>query len=101
LENFVVVEMMTQIAWSRVRPRVFHVRSQTGREVDLALEDRSGRMVGIEVKSGLSVSSGDFDGLRWLAAQTGEKFVRGIVLYEGNEQVAFGKNMWAVPVRAL
>ncbi len=101
LENFVALEILKQIAWSKRRPRLYHFRSAEGKEVDLVLEDPSGRVVGIEVKATATVQSRDFRGLRHLADLLGSRFLRGIVLYTGIHTVPFGKNLLAVPLPAL
>ena len=101
LENFVAMEMFKQRGWSKTRPTLYHFRSYVGDEVDLVLEDRTGRIVGIEVKASASVNAGHFKGLKLLAEAAGERFVRGIVLYTGMTTVSFGKNLTAVPVPAL
>lgn len=101
LENFVAVELRKQIGWSRTRPQMFHFRTQAGQEVDIVLEDRAGRIVGIEVKAGASVSGGDFKGLRALAEAAGARFKRGVVLHAGHAAVPFGENLFALPVSAL
>lgn len=101
LENFVAMEIRKQSAWSKVRPQLFHYRTQTGQEVDLLLEDRKGRVVGLEVKSGATVEARDFKGLRHLAQVLGQRFHRGLVLYLGREPVAFGDRLAALPVSAL
>lgn len=100
-ENFVVCELRKAAAWSEVQPQMFHYRAQTGQEVDVVLEDRSGAIVGLEVKASASVGAGDFKGLRDLAETTGDKFRRGVVLYAGAEAVAFGENFHALPISAL
>jgi uncharacterized protein len=69
--------------------------------VDLVLETRHGGVVGIEVKASATVRSGDFAGLRKLAAQVGDRFRRGVVLYTGDEAVGFGSGLSALPVHAL
>jgi len=101
LEGFVAGELARQIGWSRTRPRLFHFRTHAGREVDLVLEDRSGNCVGIEVKAGATVGSGDLAGLRAFAEQIGSRFRRGIVLYTGRETVPFAANLHALPISAL
>ena len=101
LENFVVMELRKQIAWSQTRPELFHYRTQTAREVDVVLEDRSGKIVGVEVKAAASVGGSDFNGLRALAEDAGARFHRGIVLYTGDEIIPFGANLNAVPLSAL
>lgn len=101
LEGFVAMEIEKQLGWSHVSPSLFHFRSHTGDEVDLVLEERSGRLVGIEVKAAATVGSADFNGLRTLAAAVGPRFHRGVVLYTGTEVVPFGDRLHAVPVDAL
>jgi hypothetical protein len=101
LENFVVMELRKQITWSRVKPQIFHYRSHAGQEVDIILEDRAGRVVGIEVKSRMAASGDDFRALRDLAAALGNRFLAGIVLYTGANAYPFGPRMYALPVSAL
>jgi hypothetical protein len=101
LENFVVMELQKQAAWSHVRPGLFHFRTQTGQEVDIVLEDASGRIVGVEVKAASTVYTQDFKGLRALAELTGRRFLRGVMLYLGSESIPFGPQMHALPVSAL
>ena len=81
--------------------QMFHFRTQTGQEVDVVLEEPTGRLVGIEVKTAAVVGSEDFKGLRALAEAAGKHFHRGIVFYTGTEIVPFGQNLHAVPLPAL
>ncbi len=101
LENFVVMETRKQISWSKTQPQMFHFRTHTGQEVDIVLEEASGRLAGIEVKASASVSSKDFKGLCALQGIAGKNFRRGIVLYTGSEVVSFGKDLLAAPITAL
>lgn len=101
LETFVLGELMRAATWSRVQPRFYHFRTQTGHEVDFVLEARGGACVGVEVKAAGSVRAGDFRGLKVLREETGEKWRSGIVLYTGSEVVPFERDLYAVPVRAL
>ncbi|CAN5704952.1 ATP-binding protein [soil metagenome] len=101
LETFAGLELSKQIGWASKQIRLFHYRTHTQQEVDYVLEDSAGRLVGIEVKKSASPGSGDFKGLRHLAEETGNKFVRGILLYTGKESVSFGANLHAVPISAL
>jgi len=100
-ENFVIMELKKQITWSDVKPQMFHFRTQTGQEVDIVLEDRSGNLVGIEVKASATVHAHDFKGLRALAEATGGLFRRGIVLYTGTEIIPFGESLTALPAQLL
>jgi uncharacterized protein len=101
LECFVAGELTKQIAWSTTRPGLFHYRTHTQQEVDFVLEDARGRLVGIEVKKTASPTSSDFKGLRHLAAQTGKRFLRGVLLYTGAASLAFETNLHALPVSSL
>lgn len=101
LENFVALELKKQATWSRVKPGIYHFRTAAGQEVDIVLEDASGRVVGIEVKASRTVRFEDFRGLRYLSDLLGERFLRGIVLYRGEQPVPFGPNLYALPLSML
>ena len=101
LENFVAMELIKQLGWSQRRCRPFQFRTESGAEVDLVLEDRAGRLVGVEVKSAASVKQQDFRGLETLARLSGDRFVRGVVLSTGTTVVPFGPNLFALPVSQL
>lgn len=101
LESFVTMELVKQIGWSVARPSLYHFRSHAGDEVDLVLEQRSGVLVGIEVKSATTVTAADFKGLRVLQELVGRRFHRGVILYTGAEVISFGPRLFAVPIDAL
>jgi len=101
LENFVIMELKKQITWSATKPQMFHFRTQTGQEVDIVLEDRAGKLVGIEVKASATIHAHDLKGLHALAEMSGKRFHRGIVLYTGAESVPFGESLTALPVQSL
>lgn len=101
MENFVVNELRKQAGWSRMSVGMFHFRTSSDQEVDIVLEIPSGEVVGIEIKSGASVGSDAFKGLKVLKDAIGRKFLRGIVVYTGNIPVAFGEDMFAIPVQEL
>lgn len=101
LENFVFAELTKHVSWSTRRPTILHFNAHSGPEVDLVLEDRSGDLVGIEVKGSAKVGSEDFRGLKALRELAGERFIRGIVLYTGREHVPFGGELHAVPLQTL
>ena len=101
LENFVVMELQKQISWSQERPQLFHFRTQTGKEIDIILEDAQGRLVAIEVKASATVAAQDFNSIKFLAEEMGKKFHRGLVLYTGKETIPFGPRLQALPVDAL
>jgi uncharacterized protein len=101
LENFVVTELRKQASWGKTKPQIFHFRTQTGQEVDIVMEDATGRLVGVEVKASATVNSGDFKGLRALQETAGKRFTRGALLYTGAEAVAFGADLFAIPLASL
>ena len=101
LESFVAGELTKQAGWGETRPRLFHYRTHKQQEVDFVLEDARGRLVGVEVKKTASPDGGDFKGLRHLQEATGRRFLRGVLLYTGTESVAFGPELYALPVSAL
>jgi predicted AAA+ superfamily ATPase len=101
LENFVFMELRKQASWSTTRPEIFYWRTASGQEVDLVLEDRSGRLAGIEVKASATLSGNDVRGLQALAAAVGKKWVRGVVLYTGAEVIPFANNLHGIPVTHL
>lgn len=101
LENFVVMELLKQIGWNDTQAKLYHFRTQIGREVDIVIEALGGKLVGIEVKSRGEIYANDFDGLKTLAEIAGKNFIQGIVLYTGHETVYFGRNLVAMPISAL
>jgi len=101
LESFVLSELARQLTWSSERVDLFHYRDRDRYEVDAVLENRSGRVVGIEVKAASTVGPDDFRGLRRLAQRLGDDFVAGLVLYTGTATLPFGDRLRAMPVSAL
>jgi len=53
------------------------------------------------VKATATVTSDDFKGLRKLQAAAQKNFTAGVVLYDGESVVTFGKNLYAVPISNL
>ena len=78
-----------------------HFRNKNGAEVDIVLERGVGEVVGIEIKAAASVSAKDFRGLRKPKEAAGDRFVAGVVLYDGESVAGFGDCLHAVPIRAL
>ena len=101
LETFVYQELRKQADWQDFLMDMFHFRHQKQYEVDIVLEGMNRDVVGVEVKASSSVSADDFRGLRLLAEAAGEKFVRGIVLYDGERCATLWKKFQMVPIRKL
>jgi predicted AAA+ superfamily ATPase len=101
LEGFVLMEIARQLTWSDERAELFHYRTRDKVEVDALVQNRQGRVIGIETKASATVRAEDFRGLRHLAARLGDDFVAGIVLYTGPETLSFGDRLRAMPIAAL
>lgn len=101
LETFVFSEILKLTGWSDDRFSLSHFRDKDLDEVDIVLEDREGRIVGLEVKASATVRSEDFSGLRKLAAATGQRFAFGAVLHDHEQTIAFGDRLAAVPLASL
>jgi uncharacterized protein len=98
VETFVLSELMKHLAFSRQRLTLWHYRTQSDIEVDFVLENRLGKLTGIEVKASSKVDGADFKGLRHLQETEADSFQRGIVLYGGRDMVPFGEKLFAVPL---
>ena len=61
-------------------------------------EDRAGRVAAVEVKSAASVASRDLKGMASLRDALGDRFVRGAVVYTGQQVVPMGDRLFAVPL---
>ena len=101
LETFVFSELLKMSSRSDERVSMFHNRDRDDFEVDFVLENTAGKVVGIEVKAAASITRRDFGGLDRLASAAGTTFVQGILLYSGNQTLAFGEKLKSVPIAAL
>ncbi len=100
-ENFVVMELTKQIGWSAERVNLSHFRTHAGLEVDIIMENTAGQIVAVEIKSKSNLSGQDMRPLKILQKEIGDRLIRGIILYTGEQVVPFGKNMIAVPIGNL
>lgn len=98
VETFVLSELLKHLAFSEKRLTLWHYRTQSNVEVDFVLENRLGKLTGIEVKASSRVEGKDFKGLRYLKETEPNAFQRGIVLYGGREVVPFEADLFAVPL---
>ena len=100
VETFVFQELRRQATWFSGPVDFFHYRDKDQVEVDLVMEC-GGRVGGVEVKAGATVTQRDFRGLQRLKEASGHRFVAGVVLFDGETVVGFGDGMRAVPLRFL
>lgn len=101
LETVVLQELRRQASWRTNPLDFFHFRDRDDFEVDIVLEQGHAAVAGVEVKAAASVSERDLRGLRKLAEAAGKRFVRGVVLYDGEARIRFDERFQAVPLRAL
>ena len=100
-ETFVAGEMMKQAGWTEHPARLYHYRSQTGDEIDLLLEDRSGNIAAIEIKLSQTITRRDIKSIAGLRDLLGGNFVRGAVIYSGLETLPLGDRLVALPIGAM
>lgn len=101
LETFVFQELRRQASWHEDAISFHHFRDKDGYEVDIVLEIAGRDIAGVEVKAAATVTDSDFRGLRKLKDASGSRFTAGVVLYDGENSVRFGENLFAVPIKAL
>lgn len=58
-------------------------------------------MAGIEIKAAATVTQKDFKGLIKLKDSIGDQFAAGVVFYDGENSLPFGKNLFALPISLL
>lgn len=101
LETFVFAEVLKHVASSEGDHRLMYYRDTDRVEVDLVIENAAGRLVGVEVKASATVKGSDLRGLRKLRGLAGERFVSGVLLYDGETTVPLGDRLWAAPLSSL
>jgi len=101
LESFVYGEILKQASWLDTESKIYHYRDKDQNEVDLVLVDQLGRLIGIEIKASGSVNASDFRGLKKLALAAKDDFKIGMVMYDGEQTIAFGERLYAVPLSNL
>lgn len=101
LETFAFQEIRREASWNEDEYKFFHYRTRDQYEVDIVIERGAGQLVGMEVKASSTVKSADFAGLRQLKTYSGNKFEKGIVLYDGDTSVSFDEDLYAIPIRFI
>lgn len=100
LETFVYQELRRQASWQEEPVTFHHYRDKEAAEVDVVLES-GGQLSGVEIKASATVTAADFKGLRKLKDAVGNRFVAGVVLYDGSAVASFGDGLFAVPISML
>jgi hypothetical protein len=100
-ESFAAMELQRLLPHTVTAPRLRHWRGAHGEEVDIVLEDRSGRIIGVEIKSGATVRRSDLRAMSKLRELAGERFVAGLMLCTTRQTLPLGSRTWALPLEAL
>lgn len=101
LETWVYSELLKIISINDETWNIFHYRDKDQIEVDFVLESPDRKIFGIEVKASNTVVNQDFRGLRKLASIARKNWNSGIILYNGEQCLPFGENLWAIPFSLL
>lgn len=101
LESFVFGELLKHTTTSDNDYRLLYYRDADKFEVDIVIENSAGQLVGVEVKAAATVKERDLRGLKKLAGLAGDQFTAGVLLYDGDETMPLGGNLWATPLSTL
>jgi predicted AAA+ superfamily ATPase len=101
LETFVVAQCRAECALMTPAPRLHHLRSREGREIDLLIEVGARRLVAIEVKATATPNPTDARHLRWLRRELGGQSLTTVLLHTGPETLRFEDGTIAAPISAL
>ena len=102
LESFVIQQLSIQARRMESKTRLWHYRDKDKVEIDCVLT-RGSEVWGVEIKAATSLQASDSKGLARLAAQAGDDFQGGIVLYDGTSVLPIDRkrNINAVPFSKL
>ena len=101
LESFVYGELLKATTTAEGDYSLMYYRDADKVEVDVVIENAAGHLVGVVVKASATVKEIDLRGLRKLASLAGNQFKMGILLYDGDETLPLGDNIWAAPLATL
>ncbi|MCK6529498.1 DUF4143 domain-containing protein [Myxococcota bacterium] len=102
LETFVAAQVRAELPASRVRARLYHLRTEQGRqEVDILAELPRQDLVALEVKATSAPGRADARHLAWLRDEVGDRFVAGLVLHAGARVFRLDDRIAAVPIACL
>jgi hypothetical protein len=101
LESFVFGELLKHSATSDDDYRLLYYRDADKYEVDVVIENSAGQLLGVEVKASATVKERDLRGLKKLSGLAGDQLTAGMLLYDGDETMPLGSNLWAAPLSTL
>lgn len=100
VETWVAQELLKLLALSPEPMRLYGWRLQSGPEVDFLIE-KGNRFLAIEAKWGRQIDQSALNAVRMLQEQLGNRLIMSIVLYGGEEVLALGPQLAAVPYRVF
>lgn len=101
LESYVLNELKRLATWFPEPLYFYHYRDKDKVEVDIVIETISGEVIGIEVKATATLHNSDFRGLKRLQQLAGDKFLMGLLLYDGDHKNIQGENIYSIPIGAI
>ncbi len=101
LESFVFGELLKHTATSDEDYRLLYYRDADKFEVDVVIENSAGLLLGVEVRASATVKERDLRGLKKLASLASDQFTAAVLLYDGDETMPLGSNLWAAPLSTL
>jgi len=103
IENFVYAELLKHSTYTKKSTKIYHYRDGSY-EVDLVLEQKNRKIVGIEVKSSATIKTEYTKGLVQLAKNAKENFLYGYIFYGGDEILPLSRDgyiFWCIPFGVL
>ena len=98
LETFVFTELLKAVQYSESPTRLWHYRTSDQHEIDLLIE-RDGKVIPVEIKAAKTVRKKDFKHIEDLQSRN-STVKNGVIFYQGEQLVHFGKN-YAMPIPML
>jgi predicted AAA+ superfamily ATPase len=90
IENFIYAELLKHATYAKKSTKIYHYRDGIN-EVDLVLEQKNSKIIGIEVKSSATIKASYVNGLVKLAHNAKENFEAGYIFYGGNKILPISK----------
>lgn len=104
IEAHIVQQIRAHAGWAELEVELFHWRQQVkGRtaEVDIVLQDSSGRLIAIEVKSSSNLKTDYLKGIKDFREMYPNRFHRGFVVLDIPQTVRISEDIWAIPINSL
>lgn len=102
LDTFVASQLRAQSTYSRLQPRLYHLRKEQGRrEIDILAESGAGQVIGVEVKASSAPERDDARHLLWLKDELEDRFLVGVLLHTGPRVFKLDDSVIAAPISTL